>query len=125
MKSSILERWEEIGRQINALQKERVELRRIILDKIGAFSGSRLSKREREVLSFLTSDPGIANKEIADKLNIAERTIKFHLSSMFEKYNVTNRRDLVLMATEEMESKADETIPVMRVPAPDVRRIAN
>jgi DNA-binding NarL/FixJ family response regulator len=125
MKSSILERWEEIGRQINALQKERVELRRIILDKIGAFSGSRLTRREREVLSFLTSDPGIANKEIADKLNCAERTVKFHLSSMFEKYNVTNRRDLVLMATEEMESKADETIPVMRAPVPDVRRIAN
>jgi hypothetical protein len=39
---------------------------------------------------------GLANKEIADILAIAERTVKFHVSNILQKCNVENRRDLLV-----------------------------
>ena len=36
------------------------------------------------------------NKEIADKLFITETTIRHHLSSIFEKLNLTSRLELVI-----------------------------
>lgn len=50
--------------------------------------------RERQVLEHLCK--GLANKEIANKLHLAERTIKFHVSSLLLKVGVTSRRDLEL-----------------------------
>jgi DNA-binding NarL/FixJ family response regulator len=60
------------------------------------FSPSHLSQREREVLNALLEN--LANKEIASKLNISERTVKFHVSSLLEKFNVRRRTDLILLA---------------------------
>jgi len=48
-----------------------------------------LSEREREVLVMLAQ--GIPNKEIADKLHIAEGTVKNHVSSILDKLQVQNR----------------------------------
>jgi DNA-binding NarL/FixJ family response regulator len=48
-----------------------------------------LSDREREVLVMLAQ--GIPNKEIADKLSIAEGTVKNHVSNILAKLQVTNR----------------------------------
>lgn len=57
---------------------------------------ARLSQREREVLNALLGN--LANKEIGDKLHISERTVKFHVSSLLEKFNVRRRTDLILLA---------------------------
>jgi two-component system, NarL family, nitrate/nitrite response regulator NarL len=54
-----------------------------------------LSKREREVLDALLEN--LANKEIADKLHISERTVKFHVSSVLQKFSVRRRSDLMLL----------------------------
>jgi DNA-binding NarL/FixJ family response regulator len=48
-----------------------------------------LSARERGVLIMLAQ--GVPNKEIADRLQIAEGTVKNHVSNILDKLHVTNR----------------------------------
>lgn len=55
-----------------------------------------LTKRELEVL-LLVSD-GMFNKEIADKLDISERTVKNHISSIFRKIDVVDRTQAAVFA---------------------------
>ena len=52
-----------------------------------------LSERELEVLGLLSK--GLANKQIATALGISEHTVKFHVSSIYTKLNVTNRTEAV------------------------------
>ncbi len=52
-----------------------------------------LTPRETEVLRLLSL--GMANKEIAFQLKISEHTVKFHVSSIFTKLEVTNRVEAV------------------------------
>jgi DNA-binding NarL/FixJ family response regulator len=58
-------------------------------------SPAELSKREQEVLSGLLEN--MANKEVADRLNISERTVKFHVSNLLAKFGVRRRADLILL----------------------------
>ncbi|MBR1907511.1 response regulator transcription factor [bacterium] len=59
-------------------------------------SNNEITKKESAVLEFLTK--GLTNKEIAEKLNIAELTVKTHLRNIYKKLNVNNRTQLVLMS---------------------------
>jgi DNA-binding NarL/FixJ family response regulator len=52
-----------------------------------------LTERESEVLNLLAE--GLANKQIAAALGISEHTVKFHVSSIYQKLNVTNRTEAV------------------------------
>jgi DNA-binding NarL/FixJ family response regulator len=52
-----------------------------------------LTDRESEVLGLLAK--GLANKQIAVALGISEHTVKFHVSSIYAKLNVTNRTEAV------------------------------
>jgi DNA-binding NarL/FixJ family response regulator len=52
-----------------------------------------LTDRESEVLGLLAK--GLANKQIAVALGISEHTVKFHVSSVYAKLNVTNRTEAV------------------------------
>jgi len=52
-----------------------------------------LTDRESEVLGLLSK--GLANKQIAVALGISEHTVKFHVSSIYTKLNVTNRTEAV------------------------------
>jgi len=52
-----------------------------------------LTERESEVLGLLWR--GLANKQIAAALGISEHTVKFHVSSIYTKLNVTNRTEAV------------------------------
>jgi DNA-binding CsgD family transcriptional regulator len=52
-------------------------------------AGVKVSRREQEVLDCILQ--GFTNKEIAAKLNVAERTGKFHVSSLLAKYGVSDR----------------------------------
>ena len=54
---------------------------------------SPLTERESEVLGLLSR--GLANKQIAVTLGISEHTVKFHVSSIYTKLNVTNRTEAV------------------------------
>lgn len=55
-----------------------------------------LTKRELQVL-ILTAN-GMFNKEIALKLDISERTVKNHLSSIFKKIGVSDRTQAAVFA---------------------------
>ncbi|MBN2658355.1 MAG: response regulator transcription factor [Spirochaetales bacterium] len=54
---------------------------------------SLLTKREKDILSILAK--GAANKEISETLCISEATVKRHLSNIYEKTGIHNRRLLV------------------------------
>lgn len=58
---------------------------------------ARLSEREREVVATLRE--GRSNKEIARVLGITERTVKAHLTSIFQKFEVEDRLQLLLKLT--------------------------
>jgi DNA-binding NarL/FixJ family response regulator len=53
-----------------------------------------LSRREQDVLDALLQN--LSNKEIASRLDIAERTVKFHVSNLLAKYHVRRRADVIL-----------------------------
>jgi len=55
----------------------------------------RLSPKEKEVLLLVLE--GLTNEAIAQKLNISTRTVKAHLSSIFEKLHVNDRLSLALL----------------------------
>jgi two-component system, NarL family, response regulator len=67
-------------------------------------SVANLSRREQEVLDLLLEN--LANKEIAGKLNIAERTVKFHVSNLLSKFSVRRRADLILLCFQRHVNRA-------------------
>ncbi|MES9812798.1 MAG: helix-turn-helix transcriptional regulator [Candidatus Thiodiazotropha sp.] len=56
---------------------------------------SKLTDREREIAQLVGS--GDSNKVIAKKLDITERTVKAHLSSIFRKTSTKDRLQLGLL----------------------------
>ena len=57
---------------------------------------SLLTKREIEILTLLAG--GLLNREIATNLNISERTVKNHISSIFKKIDVSDRTQAAVFA---------------------------
>ncbi|MEM9776420.1 MAG: response regulator transcription factor [Chloroflexota bacterium] len=57
-----------------------------------------LTRREKEVLNLLGK--GTRNREIANQLVIVETTVKIHLRNIYNKLNVGNRTEAVLVAKE-------------------------
>jgi DNA-binding NarL/FixJ family response regulator len=55
-----------------------------------------LSNREREVLACVAE--GLQNKQIARRLEISEKTVKAHLTSVFSQIGVTDRTQAALWA---------------------------
>ena len=55
----------------------------------------RLTERERQIVAVLAE--GASNKIIARKLDITERTVKAHLTSIFEKTGTHDRLELALL----------------------------
>lgn len=59
---------------------------------------AELTPREREIVRLIVD--GASNKEVASSLNISERTVKGHLSNVFQKLGVTDRLKLMLYVRE-------------------------
>lgn len=66
------------------------------IGKHDARTSEVLTGREQEVIRALTS--GGTNKDIAQTLDISEKTVKTHLNNIFRKLNVTRRLELALYA---------------------------
>jgi LuxR family transcriptional regulator, positive regulator of biofilm formation len=54
----------------------------------------KLSKREVEIVDTISK--GVTNKEAADKLNVTEKTIKFHLTNIYRKMGIKSRGQLIV-----------------------------
>lgn len=57
-----------------------------------------LSEREREVLRLVAD--GLPTKQIASRLSISDRTVKFHVNSIFHKLGADNRAQAVALAAQ-------------------------
>lgn len=75
----------------------------------------KLTRREEEVLQGVMRS--LANKEIAATLNLSERTVKFHVSSLLAKFQVRGRMELVREA-------AQHAAPSLPIAAPVATREA-
>jgi DNA-binding NarL/FixJ family response regulator len=57
---------------------------------------SDLTERERELLDNIAR--GLTNAEIAERLEISEKTVRNHISSIFSKLGVAHRAQAIVMA---------------------------
>lgn len=92
---------EELGRAIRAAARGDAPLdpkaARALLGARRATSPlDSLSDREREVLLMVVE--GLANKQIAQRLSISEKTVKAHLTKVFRQIGVTDRTQAALWA---------------------------
>ena len=76
-----------------ALIKSRKETIKFNKDKTELLK--RLTPKERDVLEAVLN--GFTNETISKKLGISERTVKAHISSIFDKLHVNDRLSLVLL----------------------------
>jgi DNA-binding CsgD family transcriptional regulator len=75
----------------------------------------RLTRREEEVLDGILRS--LANKEIANELNLSERTVKFHVSSLLAKFKVRGRLELMREAS---RHSLNSIPPAVSDPAPQL-----
>jgi DNA-binding NarL/FixJ family response regulator len=68
-----------------------------------------LTDREREVLELVTR--GLANKQIAQLLQISERTVKAHLGSIFTRIGVTDRTSAAIWFERQQSPGANPAAP--------------
>jgi DNA-binding NarL/FixJ family response regulator len=69
----------------------------------GRSPGEELTAREREVLELVRQ--GLANKQVARRLGISERTVKAHLTSVYSAIGVTDRTGAALWAQRHREQQ--------------------
>jgi DNA-binding NarL/FixJ family response regulator len=62
---------------------------------------AELTGREQEVLGLVAG--GLANKQIALRLGISERTVKAHLTKVFQSIGVTDRTQAALWARDQLD----------------------
>jgi DNA-binding NarL/FixJ family response regulator len=62
-------------------------------------NSSRLTARERELISELVQDPSANYTKIAAKLRITEHTVRNHLTNIYSKLRVQNRLELFVYAS--------------------------
>jgi DNA-binding NarL/FixJ family response regulator len=64
-----------------------------------------LSPGEQAVCNLLLK--GFSNREISRCLGVTEKTVKFHLTKIFAKKNVTTRAELIVAETDERPTLAE------------------
>ena len=52
-----------------------------------------LSKREAEVVMLVVQ--GLTNKQVADRLCVAEKTVKFHLTNVYKRMKISRRSQII------------------------------
>lgn len=84
-----------------------------------------LSNREAEVAELVSQ--GLPNKEVAAKLFVTEKTVKFHLTNIYKKMNVKSRAQLIVWCLPAMNFINEEArkAPDRNPYAGDIQGIAN
>jgi DNA-binding NarL/FixJ family response regulator len=76
----------------------------------GAASGTYdLTARELEIIEKITI--GLSNREVCEEFSISERTVKHHLTRIYNKIGVTNRLALALFAINNRLISSNSTEP--------------
>ena len=85
---------------INAIRHADMNLRflpQVVMDRLlERIPSLELTPREKEVLVCITQ--GRSNREIADELNIAEKTVRMHVSAVLEKMGARDRTQATIYA---------------------------
>jgi len=98
----------------NSLAGQLISRTKDLLDQGREASNPKsLSPRQKEILRSVLCNR--ANKEIASKLNITVRTVKFHISSLLSKFGVENRTELARKAAGSLRPLAQDP-PVLERP---------
>lgn len=58
-----------------------------------------LTARERDVIGMIVQGKGALNKDLAERAFISERTLRNHLTTIYQKLDVANRLELYVYAT--------------------------
>jgi DNA-binding NarL/FixJ family response regulator len=72
---------------LSKLQKESGHLNKYFVEK--------LTKRQEQVTPLL--EAGLSNRQIADRLNITERAVTYHISSIRKRLGVSSRSQLIAL----------------------------
>ncbi len=81
---------------VGELWLDRATLMKILTHMKRAAPYVRLAKREKEIILYISQ--GYRNKEIAEKLQISERTVKSHCTRIYKKLGVNDRLQLALQS---------------------------
>jgi DNA-binding NarL/FixJ family response regulator len=65
---------------------------------------SKLTTREHEILENVAA--GLSNKRIALKLELQEKTVKHHMTSILSKLNVSNRTEAAMLLRDAREQRS-------------------
>ncbi len=102
-----------VGVTENLIESLGPRAKKIIQACLLATSPVQLSPRQEEVLRAILQ--GLTNKEIASRLHVSVRTIKFHVSLLLEKFEVDSRWALMRKAadllSDRMISSGDGAVP--------------
>lgn len=79
-----------------SLLREMADRPHALLSSVPADPLSELSSREREILEHLAT--GKSNREIAESLFLAEKTVKYYITNILQKLQVRNRVEAALLA---------------------------
>ena len=71
--------------------------------------GAALTRREREILALVAE--GHSNRELAKMLWVTEQTVKFHLSNIYRKLDVSNRTEASRWAHKHRLLSTAEAVP--------------
>jgi DNA-binding CsgD family transcriptional regulator len=90
---------DECVKAINALLSDQSYWPKTIIDSLAGSTGkvksNTLTARQQEVFDLI-ANRGLSNKQIARTLNIAESTVKLHVSAIMKNFCVRNRTQLAL-----------------------------
>ena len=84
--------------------KKEWKMKKLLILSVLALTSADLSAREEQVLSHVSV--GSTNKEIARKLNISEKTVKYYMTNILQKLQVRNRVEAVVAARGRTEKSA-------------------
>ncbi len=85
------ERRDAVSVDLGKMSQQKLDLE----TQLPAWSDS-VTERERDVIQLVRQ--GLSNKEIANRLCIADSTVRHHLTNIFDKLGVANRQKLLIHA---------------------------
>lgn len=96
-------KWQEVKAQILPLKVKlrelmirESELASKLVQELQAQPSAPLTRRQMEIVNLVKTHPTFTNKEMAEVLFVSERTVKFHISVIIQRYGVRTKNELVM-----------------------------